>query len=197
MIFIDIVRFSDYTANLNPAQIMTNLSTIFFAFDNACKQYASITKIKLIGDVYMAAGGLFNKDESDVSHAADTVKFGLNAISCIDDSNILLESSLQVRIGVNTAGPIIAGVLGTDKPVFDIIGDPINVASRLQSTAIPNTVQISEGTYEAIKDMQFNIENRGEIELKGKGKKKAYIVQHVTIMQSIESISSNAAGPKP
>ena len=179
IIFIDIVRFSDYSANLNPSQIMVNLSTIFFAFDKACHQYPSITKIKLIGDVYMAAGGLFNKDENDISHAADVVRFGLDALTCIDESNATLEASLQVRIGVNTGGPIIAGVLGKDKPVFDIIGDPINVASRLQSTCIPNSVQISQGTFDAIKNQQFNVESRGEIALKGKGMQKAYIVRPI------------------
>ena len=187
IIFIDIVRFSEYSASLSPSQIMENLSTIFAAFDKACSMFNLITKIKLIGDVYMAAAGLFTPDEPVSSHAIQTVNFGLDAIASLEESNILLESSLQVRVGVNTDGPLIAGVLGTDKPVFDIIGDPINVASRLQSTCIPGSVQISQSTYEAIQGQPFSIEARGEINLKGKGKRKAYIVKSV----QIPSILSN------
>ena len=84
----------------------------------------------------------------------------------------------MVRIGVNSGGPIIAGVLGTDKLLFDIIGDPINVAARLQSTDIPGNVQISKGTYELIaSEGGFNIEERGEIYLKGKGNQTTYLVR--------------------
>ncbi|OHT00099.1 Adenylate and Guanylate cyclase catalytic domain containing protein [Tritrichomonas foetus] len=177
IIFIDIVKFSDYSSTLTPTQIMENLSTIFARFDVLCAKYPLITKIKLIGDVYMAAAGLFTPDENPTNHASQVVQFGLDVLTALEEINTQLDSSLQVRIGVNTDGPLIAGVLGTDKPLFDIIGDPINVAARLQSTCIPGTVQISQTCYDAIHDMNFNIEQRGEIVLKGKGKKMAYIVR--------------------
>ena len=180
IIFVDIVKFSDYAATLSPSQIMENLSAIFARFDILCAKYNLITKIKLIGDVYMAAAGLFTPEEPIANHASQVVQFGLDVLVALDELNSQLDSSLQVRIGVNTDGPLIAGVLGTDKPVFDIIGDPINVASRLQSTCIPMTVQISQMTYDAISGMSFNIEQRGEVELKGKGKKMAYIVRPIT-----------------
>jgi class 3 adenylate cyclase len=77
---------------------------------------------------------------------------------------------------VNTDGPLIAGVLGTEKPLFDIIGDPINVAARLQSTCIPGHVQISQKTYDLVSSRPYHIEQRGEIELKGKGKQMTYFV---------------------
>ena len=179
IIFIDIVKFSDYAATLSPPQIMENLSTIFARFDTICSNFPLITKIKLIGDVYMAAAGLFTQDEPPSNHASQIVQFGLDVLTALEDVNATLDSSLQVRIGVNTDGPLIAGVLGTDKPLFDIIGDPINVAARLQSTCIPGTVQISHTTYEVIREMNFNIEQRGEIYLKGKGKKMAYIVRQM------------------
>ena len=158
---------------------MENLSTIFARFDTICSNFPLITKIKLIGDVYMAAAGLFTQDEPPSNHASQIVQFGLDVLTALEDVNATLDSSLQVRIGVNTDGPLIAGVLGTDKPLFDIIGDPINVAARLQSTCIPGTVQISHTTYEVIREMNFNIEQRGEIYLKGKGKKMAYIVRQM------------------
>lgn len=180
IIFIDIQKWSDYSATLSPAQIMSNLSIIFAKFDTCCGRYNLIQKIKLIGDVYMAAAGLFTPNEPPVNHAQQVVQFGLDSLQALEEANSILDSSLQVRIGVNTDGPLIAGVLGTDKPVFDIIGDPINVAARLQSTCIPSTVQISQTTYDLVSELNFNIEQRGEIMLKGKGKKMAYIVRPIT-----------------
>ena len=176
VIFIDIVRFSDYSATLSPSQIMENISVIFSNFDTRCAKYEYLTKIKLIGDVYMAAAGLFEQESLAGEAAIQSINFGIEALQALDESNSILDSSLQVRIGMNTDGPIIAGVLGLDKPVFDIIGDPINVASRLQSNGIPGTIQISQSTYDYVQKANFIIEQRGEINLKGKGKKMAYIV---------------------
>ena len=191
VIFIDIVKFSEYSATLSPSQIMEHLSIIFAKFDNICTKYPLITKIKLIGDVYMAAAGLFNPEEPPQNHASQTVNFALDALQALDEVNAMLNANLKVRIGINTNGPLIAGVLGTDKPVFDIIGDPINVSSRLQSTAVPNTIQISEETFKVICNLNYNIEKRGEIELKGKGKKVAYVVRSAILgsfyQQSSES----------
>jgi PAS domain S-box-containing protein len=175
--FLDIVKFSDYAASLTPAQIMENLSAVFAGFDACCAKQPLLTKIKLIGDVYMAAANLFTPDEPPQTHAAQVVQFGLDSLAMLEEVNQQLDALLAVRIGVNTDGPLITGVLGTDKPVFDIIGDPINVASRLQSTCIPGTVQISQFTYDAISNLNFQIEKRGEIFLKGKGKKMAYVVR--------------------
>ena len=176
IIFIDIVKWSDYSSTLTPSQIMENLTVIFSRFDSLLQKYPLITKIKLIGDIFMAAAGLFTPDEPPQNHAAQMISFGLDSLIMLEEANTVLESNLQSRIGVNTDGPLIAGILGTDKPAFDIIGDPINVASRLQSTCIPNTVQISQMTYDLVSDLNFIIEYRGEIELKGKGKKKTYLV---------------------
>lgn len=184
IIFIDIVKWSDYAADLTPSQIMSNLSLIFAKFDMAAAKYNLLTKIKLIGDVYMAAAGLFTPDIAPSQHASQMINFALDSLLCMEESNSMLDASLQVRIGINTDGPLLAGVLGTDKPVFDIIGDPINVASRLQSTCIPSTIQISQTTFNLVNDMSYNIETRGEIELKGKGKKLAYIVRPSAISRS-------------
>jgi class 3 adenylate cyclase len=175
--FMDIQKFSDYAASLTPQEIMGNLSQIFGGFDALLPKYPLLTKIKLIGDVYMVGSGLFTPGEDPKNHAEQTLRFALEALQALDEINVKLDSNLSIRIGINTGGPIIAGVLGTDKPVFDIIGDPINIAARLQSTDIAGRVQISEGTYELLKDMDFQIEPRGEIWLKGKGNRPAYLVQ--------------------
>lgn len=195
VIFIDIQKFSDYAANLAPSQIMENLSLVFATFDNICAKYPLITKIKLIGDVYMAAGGLFcGPDDPPTAHAQQVVQFALDVLQGLEEVNTQLNASLAVRIGVNTDGPLIAGVLGTDKPVFDIIGDTINVASRLQSNGIPGTVQISQGTYDCIKECGFHIEQRGLLELKGKGKKMAYIVRGIEKGSFFAKSSNDDAG---
>jgi class 3 adenylate cyclase len=155
---------------------MKNLGEVFTAYDKLLPKFPLVLKIKLIGDVYMCAAGLF--DEAKPAAAAEEiVLYALECLQCLDDQNMKMDISLCVRIGINTGGPIIAGVLGTDKPLFDIIGDPINVAARLQSTDIPGLVQVSQDTYDKIAGGPFHIEQRGEIELKGKGKRMTYVVR--------------------
>ncbi|KAH0794384.1 Adenylate and Guanylate cyclase catalytic domain containing protein [Histomonas meleagridis] len=176
ILFIDIEKFSEYSKSLSASQIMNNLGMIFTAYDTLIKNYDLILKIKLIGDDYMAAAGLFSPDVQPNQHAMQVIKFALDCLNVIEDLNDQLDASLQVRVGINTGGPLIAGVLGTDKPLFDIIGDPINVAARLQSTDIPGLVQISQGTYELVCNEDLDIEQRGKIELKGKGLQMTYLV---------------------
>ncbi|OHS96879.1 Adenylate and Guanylate cyclase catalytic domain containing protein [Tritrichomonas foetus] len=176
IMFIDIVKFSDYSASLAAQDIMHNLSVIFGSFDHSITKYKLLIKIKLIGDVYMCAGGLFNHDEHPSSHAVQMAQFGLEVLQDMEDVNMKLNSGLNVRIGMNTGGPLIAGVLGSDKPAFDIIGDPINVASRLQSTDLPGNIQISQASFQLLQGHDFQIEPRGEIMLKGKGKVPTYLL---------------------
>lgn len=175
--FVDIVKFSKYAANLTPHDIMANLSLVFSTFDGIVANYKSITKIKLIGDVYMAASGLFEDSRGLANkHAEDAVKCCCEIQKSMETINNKLDSNLEVRIGVNSGGPLIGGVLGSDKPAFDIIGDAINVAARLQSTDVPGKVQISRDTKELIACYDFIIEERGEIFLKGKGNLVTYLV---------------------
>jgi class 3 adenylate cyclase len=174
--FIDLVKFSEYSSNLTPPEIMGNLSLIFTSFDEELAKHPQLIKIKLIGDVYMGAGGLFTPEAAPETHAKEMIRFTLEALRIIEDVNVRLSSLLSVRIGVNTGGPILGGVLGTDKPTFDIIGDPINIAARLQSTDIPGHIQVADDTHQLISDMPVTIEYRGKIELKGKGKKETFLV---------------------
>ena len=185
IIFIDVVHFSEYAKNLTPQEIMGSLTQLFSGFDHLLSCYNLLLKIKLIGDVYMAAAGLFTDGQNPGEHANQTVRFAIDALNSIDDVNVKLNASLSVRVGVNTGGPIIAGVLGTDKPVFDIIGDTINVASRLQSTDIPGKVQIPQSTYDYLDKNEYSIEQRGEVFLKGKGQVMTYLVSPEPNAQNI------------
>ncbi|EAX88091.1 Adenylate and Guanylate cyclase catalytic domain containing protein [Trichomonas vaginalis G3] len=190
--FIDIVKFSNYTASLSPSEIMANLSTVFATFDRIVSGYELITKIKLIGDVYMAASGLFiTETDEKTNHAEQAVRCCLDIANEMDSINAKLESHLEVRIGVNSGGPLIGGVLGTDKPTFDIIGDTINVAARLQSIDIPGKVQISKETKELIQDLDLVFEERGEVFLKGKGNRTTYFVRYPSANNGNESFAIN------
>lgn len=198
--FIDIVKFSTYASSLSPAEIMANLSLVFATFDKIVSKFKSITKIKLIGDVYMAAAGLFSEGEDlsteSKTSAIEAVTCCLECVSAMTDINTKLESSLEVRVGVNSGGPLIGGVLGTDKPTFDIIGDPINVAARLQSTDVPGNVQISEETKALIESTEFIIEERGEVFLKGKGNRKTYFVRRPNKQEENTSFTINMLSGK-
>jgi class 3 adenylate cyclase len=177
IIFIDIEKFSEYSSSLTPQQIMHSLSLVFGAYDEILKKYPLLTKIKLIGDDYLCAAGLFNSDEEPQAHAEQIVSFGLNCIEAIEECNHKLESSLKVRVGINSGGPIIAGVFGTDNPTFDILGDTISVAALLQSTDVPGNVKISQDTYDLISPLnKFKIDQQDEIYLKGKGSTMTYLV---------------------
>lgn len=94
----------------------------------------------------MCASGLFSPNEPPSSHAEQLVQFGLDCIHSIEEVNNQMSIDLSVRCGINSGGPIMAGVMGNDKPTFDIISDTINIAARLQSTCAPNKIQISEDT---------------------------------------------------
>jgi len=194
IIFIDIAKFSEYSSSLTPQEILENLSQIFCSFDEHLAKYPLLTKIKLIGDVYMAASGLFSSGEQ-VNHAEQAIRFCLECISELEEINVKLNSNLNIRVGVNSGGPIISGILGTDKPLFDIIGDPINVASRLQSTGIPGRIHISQATYDLIGGLNFEIEQRGEVFLKGKGKTTTFLINPAP--NFISNLSSSDFHSKP
>jgi PAS domain S-box-containing protein len=167
VMFIDIIKFSEFSSSLSPAQIMGTLASFFGAFDSRIVKWTTVTKIKLIGDVYMCAAGLFDDCDPEVS-ATQVVLYAIECLQCIEDQNTKMDIALSVRIGINTGGPIIAGVLGCDSPAFDIIGDAINVASRLQSTSPPDTVQISQATHDYTVKLNLPLKKRENVMLKGK-----------------------------
>jgi PAS domain S-box-containing protein len=189
IMFIDIVKFSQYASNLTPQEIMGNLSMIFAGFDQEITKYSMLLKIKLIGDVYMCAGGLFDPDKPPAIHAEQMIRFALDALKVIDEMNERLNAALAVRIGVNSGGPLLAGVLGTDKPTFDIIGDPINIAARLQSTDVAGSIQISEATRDLVAGLDFDVKPRGKVFLKGKGEQQTFLIEPAKEVGGFQAIS--------
>jgi class 3 adenylate cyclase len=157
--FTDIYEFSSYCQGLLPQQTIGALQTIFVALDDLLPTQHLVMRVKCTRDFWMGAPGLFGEHQP-VDHAEQAVRLSLEALTVMDEVNAKLEANLHVRIGINTGGPLLSGVLGTDEPMLDIIGDPIDIAARLQTSGSPGRIQISEDTREIVKVCRFSIEPR-------------------------------------
>jgi len=173
VLFTDFKGFTSFSENLSPEVLVQNVDYYFSKFDEIMEKYG-LEKIKTIGDAYMCAGGLpFPSDD----HAEKMILAAQDIIDFVKasremDTNIAMP--LDIRIGINT-GPVVAGVVGTKKFSYDIWGDTVNVASRMESNSEPGRINISENTYELIKD-KFQCTYRGELEVKNRGSLKMYFV---------------------
>lgn len=169
VLFSDIVGFTEYSVRVNPELLIKNLNEIFSTFDALADKY-QVEKIKTIGDAYMVAGGL---PEPDVNHAQSVAEMGLEMLKIVKNYS-LDNDEIKLRIGVHS-GSAIAGVIGTSKFIYDLWGDTVNTASRMESHGIAGKIHVSEDTYLLLKD-RFIFEERGEIEVKGKGRMRTYFL---------------------
>jgi adenylate cyclase len=166
IVFSDFVGFTEISARLPVATVVTALNGMFSAFDAACATLG-VEKIKTIGDAYMAASGLQGSRGDHVRAAADLTLAMRSAVEAAGPP-------WQIRIGLHR-GPVVAGVIGSTKYVYDLWGDAVNVASRLEAASSPGRIQVSEAVASALRD-DFVLEPRGPIELKGKGSTEAYFL---------------------
>ena len=176
VLFTDFVGFTSYSQNLEPEELVDSVDHYFSKFDQIVEKYG-LEKIKTIGDAYMCAGGL---PEPDEEHVFKIIEVAFEFIRFLEESKNEMKENItpfDVRIGLNT-GPVVAGVVGTKKFAYDIWGDTVNVASRMESNSEPGRINVSEYTYELIKDT-YDCEFRGEIEVKNKGMMKMYFVNGV------------------
>ena len=184
VLFTDFKGFTNYAEELSPEDLVESVGHYFEKFDEIMEKYG-LEKIKTIGDSYMCAGGLPFATED---HAQKMVHAAFEIIAFVEESkkiNGATHTHFDIRIGINT-GPVVAGVVGSKKFSYDIWGDTVNVASRMESMSQPGRINISEKTYALIKN-DFKCTYRGEIEAKNKGKLKMYFVNSAkTILASKE-----------
>lgn len=170
ILFADIVGFTPLSSSLPPERLVELLNQIFSSFDCLTEKY-DIEKIKTIGDSYMVAAGLpLPRDD----HADAIAEMALDMQTIIQQFPNRWGTQLQIRIGINT-GPVVAGVIGTKKFIYDLWGDAVNIASRMESHGIPGSIQVTEETYQLLQN-RYQFEERGSIEIKGKGMMRTYIL---------------------
>ena len=171
ILFADIVGFTKMTASMPPAELVDLLSRLFSRFDGLADQLG-LEKIKTIGDGYMVVGGApVSRDD----HATVIAQLALGMQRELAAFNEQTGNNLQMRIGISS-GPVVAGVIGTSKFAYDIWGDSVNMASRMEKTGLPGTIQVSETTYQLLKN-HYTLESRGPIEIKGKGEVNTYLLK--------------------
>jgi adenylate cyclase len=171
VLFADIVNFTKFSANLSAKELVSLLNEVFSAFDRLADAHG-LEKIKTIGDAYMAVAGL---PGSTRAHAEAAVGMALELHPTLD--RICRErgiAPLQLRIGLNT-GPVVAGVIGRRKFSFDLWGDAVNTASRMESHGLPGRIQVTQRTYECLR-ADYEFESRGLVEIKGKGSMPTYFL---------------------
>ncbi len=170
VLFADLVGFTELSQRLTPAELVEMLNRTFSAFDDLAAELG-VEKIKTIGDCYMAAAGL---PERRPDHAARVARMALGMRSELDRINREGGYGLRARIGLHT-GPVVAGVIGKRKFIYDLWGDTVNTASRMESSGRPGEIQ---GTRE-VRDLlaaEFDFERRGVIEVKGKGPMETFLL---------------------
>ncbi len=177
VMFTDFKGFTQISEKLSPEELVKKLEYCFTEFDKICDKY-DLEKIKTIGDAYMCAGGI---PVSNTSNPKDAVKAGLEMQKFMKDWKMyqekLGEPTFELRLGIHT-GSVVAGVIGKNKFAYDIWGDAVNLAARMESSGEVGKVNISETTYEHVKN-DFQCEHRGKIIAKNKGEIDMYFVESV------------------
>jgi adenylate cyclase len=170
VLIADIVGFADLTPAVSPEQLALLLEEIFAGFDGLAKKHG-LRKIKTLGNSYMAAAGV---PVPSGDHAAQAAQLSLDMVEALDHFNRRTGHHLQVRIGIDT-GAVVAGVIGRRMFLYDVWGDAVNIASRMESHGVAGRVQVSESTRRLLGET-FLLEERGALEVEGKGEMKTWFV---------------------
>ncbi len=171
VLFTDIVDFTKMSTDMSAEELVTMLNSMFTMFDERAKK-EGIEKIKTIGDAYMAAAGL--TEERDNDGAKRMLCFAGGLLEDVRTFNETSPVKVRIRIGINS-GSLVAGVIGKTKFIYDIWGDTVNVASRMESTGQPMKIHVTESTKEQTSSV-FNYSEKSEIEVKGKGMMETYFL---------------------
>jgi len=170
VLFADVVDFTPFAERTEPARVVGVLDQVFKAFDGLAERHG-VEKIKTIGDAYMAAAGL---PDPRTDHAEAMADMALDMQEAVASVCKPLGLDLAIRIGMES-GPVIAGVIGRHRFIYDLWGDTVNTASRLESHGLPGRIQVGEAAHRLLRD-HYEFEDRGEIELKGKGLRRVYLL---------------------
>jgi adenylate cyclase len=171
VLFADLVGFTELSGRISPPEIVAFLNQIFSAFDQLAEEHG-LEKIKTIGDAYMVVAGL-PVERPDHAHAI--ADMALDMQRALTQFNAQNHQNCRIRIGIAT-GPVVAGVIGIKKFIYDLWGDTVNMASRMESHGVPDCIQVTEETYEVLKD-HYIFEERGVILVKGKGHMATYFLK--------------------
>ncbi|MFB2937614.1 adenylate/guanylate cyclase domain-containing protein [Aerosakkonemataceae cyanobacterium BLCC-F154] len=170
VMFADIVGFTQLSSRISPTQLVEMLNEIFSGFDRLAEKH-NLEKIKTIGDAYMVVAGL---PKARKDHAIAIAEMALDMQTTITQYNEKNHELLSMRIGISS-GDVVAGVIGTKKFIYDLWGDTVNTASRMESQGLPGKIQVTEATYQYLRD-RYLFEQRGFIEVKGKGEMLTYFL---------------------
>ena len=168
ILFADVVDFTPWSEQLPPAEVVGYLDYLFSHFDELAERY-ELEKIKTIGDCYMVAAGV---PTPRPDHARALALMALEMVDAMRSNGDVGRLGLELRVGINS-GPVVAGVIGRKRFLYDLWGDAVNTASRMESHGTPGRIQISRTTYDLLAD-EFECEPRGTITVKGKGEVEAW-----------------------
>jgi len=174
VMFTDFKDFTTYSDKLSPEELVDSIDFYYSKFDDIIEKHG-LEKIKTVGDAYMCAGGLPFPTRD---HPIKMVEAALEIAEFVNESKKVdpdSKSRFDIRIGINT-GSVVAGVVGKKKFAYDIWGDTVNIASRMESNSDPGKINISDNTYQLVKN-QYKCTYRGEIQAKNKGMMKMYFVE--------------------
>lgn len=172
--FSDIVGFTSHSSQLKPGHLISELNNIFTEFDNIMERN-HCERIKTIGDAYLAVCGM---PQANPHHASHILQAALEILDYIEKRNRESQESWQLRVGVHS-GSVVGGIVGIKKYIYDIFGDSINTAARMESNSLPMHINVSEATYNLTSHL-FSFEARPPAEIKGKGRMQMYFVQRDT-----------------
>lgn len=170
ILFADLVGFTELSAKVRPEQLVDLLNDVFGRFDDLAVRHG-VEKIKTIGDAYMVACGLPGQN---ANHLGATAEFALDVLAELEVLNKARSVDLKLRVGIHS-GYVVAGVIGHNKFSYDVWGDNVNLASRMESSGLPGRIQVTESVALRLKD-RYVLEERGSVEVKGKGVQKTYFL---------------------
>jgi class 3 adenylate cyclase len=170
ILFADIAHFTELAAHVTAEEVVALLNRVFSAFDELVEKH-QVEKIKTIGDAYMVVGGV---PVTRPDHAEAVAELALDMLDAVRRLNIVRDEPLRLRLGIHT-GPVVAGVIGTKKFSYDLWGDAVNTASRMESHGLTDAIHVTRSTYERLRS-RYVLQRRGVIEVKGKGEMVTYLL---------------------